>query len=420
MDDGLDINIGSGNPEEDKKKPEIEEVANSLNKNGDNEGTEIITESDIDEIGSFGIEEISEENIKIPDIENDVQKSLDIQELKNKIEIPEISFSDPDSDVQEVPREDLGEIKSEIPEIDLLEIDTVSSETDNAGISLDGDLPESGIGLGEEDDSELEKIDLGSIDFDDDSIKTDDKNQVLDPDTDEIFLEDIPETGKLSQDELDSDIEYLTSGELSSLSDIPEAADAGESAIPGEFAESIPDEIPAEPIDTGSEIEDMPGVSSGDNEITKEEEIKKKKTKLLIIIPAVLIAGGIAYFMVSGRAKKAEPVQVRQPVKQSIPVKPEPKLKEKESPYIFNEAENTKKYANEGITTYVFDTAGSIEEVQNYYRQKMLFMDYKLATSDYKSGSTKMKLVFSKEGKDCSVYLRERRERVVGVVSYVE
>lgn len=393
-----------------------------------------------------------------PDID-ELAQTFSTDEDPKKIDMGEIeipSLEDINTDIEEEIKPADDEKKEEIS----------VDQSENAGINIEKDLKidilddekenndiiESSSGepasLDKEKDiksdaeADLDKIDLADITFDINEEVTDTEEKIemqetknAVPSTIDDNIPDISDDSK-KDDNIETaeklnigndniDFNDLEIGESSEHSQENKNEDASSSEQ--KVAEAPKIDIPVENINSEIKIP-VKNISihdeNGSKETTEMKDKPKKKRKPLLLFFLILIitGGGYFYFGILGPGQK-KPVDRKTTVKTRMPQK-QPLMQAKKpiyvNPYVFSEAENLKKDENEGIITYVFNSSADIHAVRNFYKNKLISMNYRLKTDEYEPGKNFAHLIFSKINKICSVVIKGDSDGTDVIVSYVK
>ncbi|MFC2092233.1 hypothetical protein ACFLTD_05620, partial [Elusimicrobiota bacterium] len=318
----------------------------------------------------------------------------DTEELQSA-DLPDVSDIDGSSDI----------IDNGIADVE----DTEKSSLDDISLNIEEEL-----GLDEEEEKSIAELD--------DDISIDDSSDMFESEiSDEIKkIEEsiMEEDGEISDEpqqkkEIKSIEDEILDEKIAQDSDVS----GKESDVRAE--EQIKDTVKKDK-DVASDVKEK--------ETVKEESDKKKSKIPIFAFIFIVIAGGSYYYFFMNKKDilpsprvTTPPIRrtVRQPSEDINRIEKAPH-EDIQSPYVYTAAQDVQKEMSEGIMTFVYGTNADISIVKKFYMQKLIYMDYELKSDYIDSLSEYAHMVFSKNGKDCSVVLKKKDGSLKVVVSYVQ
>ncbi len=327
------------------------------------------------------------------------------------------------------------------------------------------EVPE-GAAPGPEDDEETEDESFNLDDISLDDFKDISPDTPGDEDIEDFDLESF---------NIDDEIEALTSGDAPPSDDLPEdlKEDPGDLPEPGGVfdltgeeiedtpgekdtetpstepvpevsepvrEESLPeDESPEDPGAEEETREEDPGEDPSGNESEKDETGEeendadeddklsgKRRSRVLPVLILLILAGaGVYYYhtevqeiefissMVPGPPPRAPEVPEDE-------VRVEPSRREPAHPLAYYDARGLFRDRRDGVTSLTYEAPASLGDVRAYYRENLSARDYSITVDELRADEEYAYMVFTRDGRDMHIILREESGRVSAYLSYLD
>lgn len=410
----------------------------------------------------------NDENLEPDFSEEKSSEKPDIDELAKSFSIEDPQAAPPDEEIPELddlaiedPQEAGVDKKGKKSDEQLQEIN-ISDEVP----SLDLDIKEESVSEKQDEETETDKLgddaeslDLESIFLDD---ETDEKEKPVPEDLDvpedslpdeedggvpAMDVPDIPSDSMFGEDDTSGAPDFSPEEEPEKEQEVsqPEplfeapgddsAGDMDFSLEEPEPEQKIPQPEPLfgeeeTPVDSetreesASVTEHEPAPKKSKKEVKKAAKTARprKKSKVPLLLFILAVGAGLVYyfgFLQKEKSRVAAGPPRPRPVTKLMPEadKTTPQV---DIPYVYPRARNVQKDVNEGVVTYVYEASNDVSSLHYFYKNRMASMEYTVKSDECKMEEDYAYLVFVRDGKNLSVFIKKSVNKTNVIVSYVE